>query len=59
MRATITSLDYYTDHGPVGRGIYDGQGEYCDLSTSSEVFLYFTTQLYSCLSKCNAIIFIS
>ena len=48
MRATITSLDYYTDHGPMGSGLYDGQGEYCDLSTSYEVFLYFTTQLYSC-----------
>ena len=27
---------------------HDGQGMYCGLSTASEVFLIFTTQLYSC-----------
>ena len=26
---------------------YDGQGVYCGLSTASEVFLIFTTQIYS------------
>ena len=30
---------------------YDGQGVYCGLSTTSEVFLIFTTQLYS--YRCN------
>ena len=30
---------------PSGLGQYDGQGVYCDLSTASEVFLIFTTQL--------------
>ena len=35
-----------------------GQGEYCDLSTASEVFLTFTTQLYSYLCNYNAIFFI-
>ena len=25
---------------------YDGQGVYCGLSTASEVFITFTTQLY-------------
>ena len=39
--------------------IYDGQGVYCGLITASEVFLIFTTQLYSCLCSCNAIAFIS
>ena len=29
----------------VGRGQYDVQGVYCGLSTASEVFLTFTTQL--------------
>ena len=32
-----------------GRGQYDGHGEYCDLSTVSEVFLIFTTQINPCL----------
>ena len=31
-----------------GHGQYDGQGKYCDPSTASEVFLIFTTRLYSC-----------
>ena len=35
MRVTI--LPY------AGRGRYNGQGLYCDLSTASEVFLIFTT----------------
>ena len=29
---------------------YDGQGEYCGLSTASEVFLVFKTQLYQYFS---------
>ena len=33
--------------------------QYCGLSTASEVFLIFTTQLYSCLCNYNAIVFIS
>ena len=37
----------------------DGQGVYYGLSTASEVFLIFTTQLYSCLGNHNAIVFIS
>ena len=32
----------------MGRGQYGGLGKYCDPSTVSEVFLIFTTQLYSC-----------
>ena len=32
-----------------------GQGVYCGLRTASEVFLIFTTQLYSCLRNCDAI----
>ena len=31
---------------------------YCSLSTASEVFLMFSTQLYSCLYIHNAIVFI-
>ena len=34
----------------------DGQGVYCGMSTASEVFLIFTTQLHSCLYSINAII---
>ena len=34
----------------MGRGQYDGQGVYCGLSTASEVFLIFTTQLYQYFS---------
>ena len=30
-----------------GNGQYDGQGEYCGLSVTSEVFLIFTSQIYS------------
>ena len=36
-----------------------GQGVYCDLSTASEVFVIFTTQLYSYLCTYNARVFIS
>ena len=44
----VTMLGYHTDQGPYGHHQYDGQGEYmyCDMSTASEVFLIFTTQLY-------------
>ena len=42
-----TPLGYYTDQGPQGCSHYDGQGVYCGLSTASEVFLIFTTQLYT------------
>ena len=60
MRATIfTHLGYYTYQGPWSRSQYDGQRTYCDPSTSSEVFLIFTTQLYSYLCSYNAIDFIS
>ena len=31
-------------------GLYVGQGVYCGLSTASEVFLIFTTQLYQYFS---------
>ena len=41
-----TSLGYYAKQCPQGRGQYGGQGEYCGLSTASEVFHIFTTQLY-------------
>ena len=44
------SIDYYTDCGPIGFGQYNGQGVYCGLSTASEVFLIFTTQLYQYFS---------
>ena len=35
----------------------DGLGEYCGLSTASEVFLSFTTQLYSYFCNHNVIFF--
>ena len=43
------------------RGQYGSQGVYCSLSTASEVFLIFTTQLYSCLCKyvCNGFHFMT
>ena len=47
-------LGYQTDRGPTGLGQYDGQGVYCGLSTASEVFLIFTTQIYTCLCNYNA-----
>ena len=34
----------------MGRGQYNGQRVYCGLSTASEVFLIFTTQLYQYFS---------
>ena len=40
----------------MGRGQYDDQGMYCGLSTASEVFLIFTSQLYSCLCNYDAIV---
>ena len=40
----------------MGIGQYNGQGVYCDLSTASEVFLIFTTHLYSCVCKCDAVV---
>ena len=36
-----------------GGGQYYSQGEYCGQSTTSEVFLISTTQLYSCLCNYN------
>ena len=51
----FTPLGYYTDRGPIDLGKYDGLGEYCGLITASEVFLIFTTQLYSYLINYNAI----
>ena len=46
MRVTILPyIGYHIDQGPQGRGQYDDQGVYCGLSTVSEVFLNFTTQL--------------
>ena len=50
MWGTKDPLDYYTDHGPLGRGQYNGQGVYCGLSTASGVFPIFTTQLYQYFS---------
>ena len=41
-----TPLGCYTDQGPLGCCLYNGQGVYCGLSTASVVFLVFTTQLY-------------
>ena len=34
----------------MGCGQYNGQGVYCGLTTASEVFLIFTTQLYQYFS---------
>ena len=45
-----TPLSYHTDQGPYGHGQYNGQGVYYGLSTASEVFLIFTTQLYQSFS---------
>ena len=41
------------------RSVVSNLGVYCGLSTAFEVFLIFTTQLYSCLCNNNVIIFIS
>ena len=38
-----------------GRGPYNDQGVYCGLSTASEVFLIFTTQLYQYFSVFSSI----
>ena len=46
MRVTILPLAFILTKAHKGRGQYDGQGVYCGLSTASEVFLIFTTQLY-------------
>ena len=54
-----TRLGHHTDQGQLDRSQYDGLRECCDLSTGSEVFLIFTTPLYSCLFNCNVIVFIS
>ena len=43
MRATILPKAIILTKG---HGQYDDQGLYCGLSTASEVFLIFTTQLY-------------
>ena len=34
-----TPLGHHTDRGPMGLGQYNSLGEYCGLSTASEVFL--------------------
>ena len=47
MRTTILPSTFILNKG---RGQYYGQGKYCGLSTASEVFLIFTTQLYQCCS---------
>ena len=54
-----TPLGYYmyTDIGIMGHGQHNSQGVYCGLSTASEMFLIFTTQVYSCLCKYSAIVF--
>ena len=44
-----TPLGYYTDQDLDSHNQHDSQGEYCGLSTASEVFLIFITQLDSCL----------
>ena len=43
----------------MGLGQYNGQGVYCGLSTVSEVFLFFNTQLYTYSWNYNAISFTS
>ena len=45
-----TPLGCCTDQGPQGWSQYDDLGMYCGLSTASEVFLIFTTQLYQYFS---------
>ena len=55
MRATI--LPYRLSYlNKVGRGQYDGQAVYCGLSTASEMFFIFNTQLYSFLCNYDAIV---
>ena len=54
LRPHYSPIGYYTDQGPYGRGQYDGQGVYFGLSTTSEVFLIFTTQQYSCQCSYDA-----
>ena len=47
MRATMFPYAIILhDQGPPGHGQYNGHGVYCGLSTASEVFLIFTTELY-------------
>ena len=54
--ANCNSLSGHTDQGPYkGCGQDDGQGMYWGMSTASEVFLIFTTQLFSYLCDYNAI----
>ena len=47
MRATILPQSYHTDQDPHSHDQYDSLGEYCGLSTACEMFLNFTTQLFS------------
>ena len=56
MRDTILPLAIILTKAPYGRGKYDGQGVYCCPSTATEVFLIFTTQLYSCQCNYDAIV---
>ena len=50
MLSIIARYYQYKNHklgsNDQGRGQYDGQGEYCGLTTASDVFLMSTTQLY-------------
>ena len=54
MRATLLPMA----HKAAVSINYNGQGVYCGLSTVSEVILFFTAQLYSCLCNYNAIVYI-
>ena len=49
MRATIFPYAIILTKVHI-HGQYNGQGAYCGLSTASEVFLIFTTQLYQYFS---------
>ena len=47
-----TPIGYSTYQGPQGRGQFGGQGEYCGLSTASEVFVIFYYTNYTIFLVC-------
>ena len=59
MRATI--LPYAIILIKAWRAVVSmmAKGVYCGQTPASEVFLIFTSQLYSCLCNSNSIVFIS
>ena len=59
MRGTILPMPIILNKAHRAVVSMMAKGVYCGLSIASEVFLIFTTQLYSCLYNHNAIVCIS